>query len=230
MGEIKSSLGTTHFASKPMRDLEVPDESGYTSKTAGIAQRHQRPAQPLFDTETMREFAGRAAVPEGMREISPAELEEQIKGAKLAKQAQLAGKERLTDGAKSRIEHLIGMTRLKREIVIGTDTYILQTLRSREWRDALVAAAEYDGTVQFSFELRKQILARSLIQVANVDIESFLRSSELEDKLFFIEEMDHNLLTRLQSEYTLLSNEAQEKYAVKSEDDIKEVVSDLKKA
>src|ERR1700722_19913914 len=121
MGEIKSSLGTTHFASKPMREIDVPDESGYTPKTAGIAQRHQRNnqqlSQPLFDNETMREFAGRAAVPEGMREISPAELEEQIKGAKAAKAAQLAGKERLTDGAKSRIEHLIGMTRLKREVM-----------------------------------------------------------------------------------------------------------------
>ena len=154
------------------------------------------------------------------------DIEAEIREAKLARRK---GRERLSEGARKRIEILIDMTRLKKTIVIDNTVFVLQNLQSKELRAAVVAAAEFDGTPQLSFETSKQLLARSLIQISNVDINEFLNSEELEDKLNFIEELPQPLYSRLYNEYVLLDNEAREKYAIKSPEDAQGVVEDLKK-
>ena len=121
------------------------------------------------------------------------------------------------------------MTRVTREVEIDGQTYKLQTLTSQELRDAVVATAEFDGSVQFIFENRKQLLARSVTVVAGVPIDQFLNSPELEARLEFIELIDHALLHRLYSEYVSIVQEAQAKYSPKTEEQVKEVIEDLKK-
>jgi hypothetical protein len=124
---------------------------------------------------------------------------------------------------------LIGMTRITRTAHIENNDYVLQTLKSKELREAVVSASLYDGTVQSPFEIRKQLLARSITQVAGMDFEQFVGSHELEAKLDAIEEFDHYLLGRLYDEYLTMVKEARDRYAIKTEDDAKEVVEDLKK-
>jgi len=227
MPKFDSPIGSKQFSSPPMRDFSVPDESGYEPPP----QMPHRPARhmnepPVFDEMAMREFQAQMQPPMGspVREIT--DVEKNILAAKKAKRE---GKERLSEGAKRRIEMLIGMIRLSREVDIGGQMYKLQTLTSQELRDALVATAEFDGTVEFIFETRKQLLARSLVVVSGVEIEQFLHSRELEDKLYFIELLDHALLTRLYNEYLELAKEAQDKYSPKTDAQVKEVVEDLKK-
>jgi hypothetical protein len=139
------------------------------------------------------------------------------------------GKERLGDGAKKRIEMLIGMTRHTHSAEIDGNIYNFQTLKSKEMRDALTAAAEFDGSVQSPFEIRKQLLARSLTQVAGVAIEQFIGDDSLDAKLLFIDELDDTLLNRLYDEYLILAREAKEKYSIKTSEEAKEVIEDLKK-
>ena len=45
--------------------------------------------------------------------------------------------------------------------------------------------------VQSPFEIRKQLLARSITQVAGMDFDQFVGSAELDDKLAAIEVFDH---------------------------------------
>lgn len=223
MPEFKSPIGNKQFQGQPMRDVSVPDDSGYEQP-----MRPTRPHQhthPDFDEQAMRDFQSQMQPPvQAPREMSEAEM--QILAAKRAKRE---GKERLTDGAKRRIEILIGMTRLSRDIEIDGKMYRLQTLKSKELREALVATTSFDGTIQLIFETRKQLLARSLVIVAGVEVEQFLSSDDLQAKLDFIEELDHSLLIRLYNEYVSLSNEAQEKYALKTVEELKEVAEELKK-
>jgi hypothetical protein len=205
-----------------MRDVSIPDDSGYEQPP----QRQMRtPHEPIpqFDERSMREFQGQMQQP-GVREMS--DIEKEIHTAKKAKRE---GKERLSDGARRRIELLIGMTRLTRDVDIDGQMYKLQTLTSQELRDAIVATAEFDGTVEFIFETRRQLLGRSLTVVAGVEIDQFLNSRELDDRLYFIELLDHALLIRLYNEYVTLSKDAQDKYSPKTEEQVKEVVEDLKK-
>lgn len=224
MAEIKSSLGNKQVQGSPMREFSVADESGYASPQV----RPSRPqTAPVFDEAALQEFNNRLApqpVPLQTREFS--EVEKQIMDAKRAKRE---GKERLSEGARRRIEMLIGMTRLTKDIDIDGRIYRIRTLTSKELREVLMSASAFDGNIQFIFESRKQVLGRSLTVVAGVEIEQFLGSTDLQDRLDFIEEMDHSLLIRLYNEYNELAAESQNKYSPKTEADVKEVLEDLKK-
>lgn len=225
MPKFDSPIGSKQFSGQPMREFNVPDETGY-EQAPQIPVRQPR-HEPVFDERAMRDFQAQMQEPmpqPGMRDLSSVE-----KDILAAKKAKREGKERLSEGARRRIEMLLGMTRLTRDVEIGGQVYKLQTLTSQELRDATVATAEFDGNVQFIFENRKQLLARSIVVVAGISIDQFLNSDELEMKLEFIELMDHALLHRLFTEYTNLVKEAQDKYSPKNEEQIKEVVEDLKK-
>ena len=136
---------------------------------------------------------------------------------------------KISEAAKKRIEMLCGMSQINREVMIGENSFGLRTLKSKESRDALAASLKYDGTIEFSFEIRKQILARSLFSVAGIDVESFLGSYEFEAKLNFLDELDDAVTERLYAEYIDLNKEIKDKYSLKSEQDIKGVIEEVKK-
>jgi hypothetical protein len=160
-------------------------------------------------------------------EEDPNDIERDFKQAREIKKSN--GKERLNEGAKRRIEMLIKMTSDSREVDINGNIFILQTLRSKEMREAIMAASEFDGTVQSPFEIRRQLLARSLSQIAGVDASQFVGSNDLESKLAFVDELGESLLNRLYDEYLILVKESREKYSIKNDADVKEVLEDLKK-
>jgi hypothetical protein len=228
MPKFESPISSKQINSPPMKDFRVPDESGFNPPPPPPPHRHVQETQPPpFDPVAMREFEAsmqpqRAPLP--MKEMS--DIERQIFEAKKAKRE---GKERLSDGAKRRIEMLIGMTRMTKTVDIEGNNFSLQTLQNREAREALVAAADYDGTVQFSFEYSKQLLARSLTQIAGISFSDFISSHDLEDKLNFVEDLPQALFTRLYNEYVALDDESRAKFSPKTENQVKEVVEDLKK-
>jgi hypothetical protein len=229
MPNFKSPLGNKQFAGQPMREFDVPDESD-ADMTPVMRQRGPSPhgPQPPVDVNAAIAFQQRM---QAMQELEPsfeesAEIERQIRDAR---EARKSGKERLNDGAKRRIEMLVGMTRSNREVDLEGNMFVLQTLRSKEMREAIMAASEFDNTVQFPFEMRRQFLGRALIQVAGVDVAQFVGSNTLEAKLQLIDDLPESLLNRLYDEYTLLVKESSDKFAIKTEDDAKEVGEDLKK-
>ncbi len=225
MPKFDSPIGSKQFQGQPMRDISVPDEGGYDQQPMSQRRHTREQGPPVFDEASMREFQAQLQPPPTqVREMTNVEMD-----MIAAKKAKREGKERLSDGARRRIEILVGMTRLSKDVEIDGQLYRLQTLKSKELREALVATSEFDGSIQLVFETRKQLLARSLILVAGVEIAQFLNSDELQAKLDFIEEVDHSLLLRLYNEYVLLANEAQEKYALKTVAEVKEVAEDLKK-
>jgi hypothetical protein len=222
MPAYDSPLGKKQFTGQPMKETVIPDESGFVPS---VGSRHNQQFQ--MDEAAIREFNSRmspAQPPTPSQE--QAAMEQEFREAREAKRL---GRERLNDGAKRRIEMLIGMTRVTRSVDLNGYSYTLQTLKSRELREAITAASAFDGNVQSPFEIRKQLLARSLVQIAGMDADQFIGSSDLDIKLEFIEEMDHYLLGRLYDEYLAMVKEAREKYAIKNETDAKEVVEDLKK-
>ncbi len=204
MPNFSSPLGTKELQSQPMREYDVMD--------------------PTIDMNAINEFQNKPYDEDSIQKS----IEEEKK-LRAAREARKSGKEPLTDGAKRRIEMLIGMTRSTREVDINGNMFAFQTLRSKEMREAIMAAAEFDGTVQSPFEIRRQLLGRSLTHVANVDVERFINSNTLEARLQLIDNLDEPLLNRLYDEYLKLTNEAKDKFAIKTETDVKEVSEDLKK-
>jgi hypothetical protein len=214
MAGYDSPIGKKQYRGQPFKEVVIPDESSTPPQQN----------QQLEGMDAIRELNTRL---NGQQTTSlPEDVERQFREAREAKRF---GKERLTEGARRRIEMLVGMTRVTRQFNIDGNDYVLQTLRSGELRDAVIAASAFDGTVQSPFEIRKQLLARSLVQIAGMDAAQFFGSNEIEDKLEAIELFDHYLLGRLYDEYLKMVKEAQDKYAVKTPEEAKEVMEDLKK-
>lgn len=231
MPNIESPITNRKFAAAPMRDLEVPDESGYTPPPQqGSRQPHFSPSvsrrygTPMTDQE-IAEFQQR--MEDNMNPDS--QLSDVEREIRRDRQEKIRSQNTLSDGARRRVEMLIGMTRLTREATIEGNSYVLQTLKGKEMRQAILAASEYDGTVQSPFEIRRQMLARSLSKVANLTVEQFLGDNSLEARLTFIDELDDTLLNRLMDEYSALAKEAKAKYAMTTAEQVQEVAEDLKK-
>lgn len=232
MAEFRSELGNKQIKSN-MRNFEVSDDSGVQqSQPTQPAQQYPQEqvkrydfGPPVFDESAMQDFNNRINPPQQQIKDS-SDIEKQVLEAKRIKRD---GKERLSEGARRRLELLIGMSRLTRECIVDGNMYKLQSLSSKELRQATLGASEFDGTVELSFELRKQLLARSLTMVAGVEIEQFLNSDSIDVKLGFIEELDHALLLRIYKEYVILANEIEEKYTLKTETEAKGALEDLKK-
>ena len=136
----------------------------------------------------------------------------------------------ISEGARRRVEMLLGMTRQTKKIKIQETDYELRSLKSIEMRKALSEASKYDGTVQMAFELRKQVLSSSLIGIGGVDIDMFLGTSDINAKYQLIDNLDEALLIRLYDEYTKLSSETNKKYSINSMEELKEVTEDIKKS
>ena len=233
MPTFDSPIGSRKVPGSPMKELEVPDETenaghpGYRLSREALMEENARKLAAFQEKMHMQQMQQMQQMQDQAQEQQdPEEFEREIRQARMAK---ITGKERLGEGAKRRIEMLIGMTRTIRTIDIDGNSFVFQSLKAKEMREAIIAAAEFDGTVQSSFEIRKQFLARSLVKVANVDIDQFIGSDALDAKLTFIEELDDALLNRLYDEYLTLSKEARDKFSIKTDEEAKELVEDLKK-
>ncbi len=204
MPQFESTLGAKGFSGNSgLREYDVPDESPYTED---------------------RDFTNRMHMEKSDTEL--AKMEQEIKAAK---EARRTGKERLNEGAKRRIEMLLGMTKLTRSVELDGNIYSFQTLRSQDMREVYILAAQFDGTVQFPYEIRRQSVARSLTQIAGLEVVQFLGDNSLESRLAFLDQLPEPFVQRLFVEYQELVKESNDKYAVKTEAEMREVVEDLKK-
>lgn len=241
MPEFKSSIGGRQFQGKQLREFDVPDineeqfnveaaiNSGQLKKlnAAEIAEFQQR-----LNSSNIEEENNYKPVPSSRQQVQERPktfYKEDLQETEHAYQTRRKGIERLSQGAKKRIEMLIGITRTVREVEINGHKFTLQTLLSKEMREAISLASEFDGNVQSPFEIRMQFLARSVSEIDGIAIEQFLGSNEIEDKLSFVNELDDVFLNRLYSEYLILKEEATQKYAISTKSEAEEVSDDLKK-
>jgi hypothetical protein len=226
MPNFESPIGNKSFQSNKMRNLDIPDETGYHPNNANMQQpniphnyshNHMYPQMPQIDESAINHFESGP---------SDAEIERQIREAREIKKL---GKEKMSEGAKRRIEMLLGMTQSTKDVTLENTTVTIRTLKAKEMRDSIFEAAKFDGTIEAPFEIRRQLLARAITHVANIEIDQFIGGNTLQQKLSFLDELDDSFLSRLYAEYVTLSVSAKEKYAIKNEADAKEVVEDLKK-
>lgn len=214
MPKFESPLGDRQFAGSNLREFDIPDEENFI-------QPPQRPkGAPQLDESMIRDFQNK------FREQNPEDFEREVRAAREAKRT---GKERLNEGAKKRIEMLVGMTRATHEFEIDENIYILQTIPSKSMRKAIKEASVFDGSIESSWEIRRQLLCRSIVQLAGVDFDQFVGSSDLEAKLECVDSLHEPILNRIYSEYNIMVKNASDRYAIKTPEVAKEVVEDLKK-
>lgn len=213
MANFESPISKKQVVNQPMREFTVTDESEYPEIPQVEVPNYQ--FQPR--TQQSNPYAQQPNFAPSDQEI------------RRMKEEKRTGKERLSEGAKKRIEMLIGITRSVREVDVNGTQFVFQSLKSKEIRECFTNMTEFDGTIQGPFEIRRQFLARSIVKIAGIDVEEFIGSNAIEAKLNFIDELDESLLSRLYSEYLILNDEAKQKFSLRTEADAKEVAEDLKK-
>lgn len=237
MPRFDSPLGGKNFDTQPLREFDVPDESSAPAPSNRRYQ-HTEEVAPNMNLAAIQDFQNRMNMqhnaPPMRQSVSPTmNYTDNVSNAEREfremREAQRSGKTRLNEGARRRIEMLLEITRSTRTVELESGVYVLQTLKAKEMREAIFLASKFDETVESPFEIRKQFLSRSLIQIAGVSVEQFIGSYDLESRMALIDELPEPLLNRLHKEYLLLVEEARKEFSIKSDADAKEVLEDLKK-
>lgn len=228
MASFDSPLGKKKIPqSHQFREFSVPDES---DNEFNVQRAINQPGMKELNLDEIRAFNERMNA--SFADVPQPQNASVMQEMNTAKQLKQRGKERLSEGGKKRLEMLLGMTKSNKEVSINTGdqviNFVLSTLSGKEIREALLASSVVSG-IEELFEIRKQFLARSLISIGDLTIDQFVGSSDLEDKLLFIEELDDVILTRLYNEYLSLAADAKKKFGINSEAAGKEVIEDLKK-
>lgn len=220
---IKSPIGSRTFSASSgegqgLRTFEVPDESseGYEEQPA-LPQRSYTSHGPTGSQP-----------PQYSRPPQPSQAELEA-GMRAARQAKASGHVPIHPEAKERIEYLAGLGRMSKDVPVAGMVFSIRTLKARENRAAIFAAAQV-SRVETLFEGRRHQLAYSIYKIDNVDIDYVLGTDSFEAKLNYIEELDENVANYLYDQFGILNDEAVKTHGLKSEADVKEVVEDVKKS
>ena len=228
MASYDSPIGGKRLPSQQLREFDIPDGDDQGPPPSHVVhnakQRLGGHSPQMPDLSAAFAFSDRLGEDDDKDQL--ADVEMQMKAARDAKRS---GKTRLNEGAKRRIEMLVGMTRTTISFLIGGNEFALQTLNSKEMRSAIMEASNFDGTVQSPFEIRRQLLARSITMVAGLETNQFVASDLLEARLEMIDSLDEALLNRLYDEYLAMVTESRDKYTIKTEAEAEELAEELKK-
>lgn len=160
------------------------------------------------------------------KELTAAEREELQK----LRREQINNAAKITDHAKKRTELLANIGRLTKDVEIEGYIFSLRTLKTKEAREATLSIFNCANDAEAAFELRKQSLARSLYQINGQPLDLILGGVGLEHRLNFIEEeLEDTIMNKLYNEFLNLRQESRDKYGVQTEEEVKEVMEDLKK-
>lgn len=143
----------------------------------------------------------------------------------------LSSKEdKVGDYAKKRVELLANIGRLTKVVEIDGVTFSLRTLKTKEAREATMAIFGCVNDVDASFEIRRQTLARAIYEIDGQATELALGGDDFTLKLKLVDDMEDVTVIRLYNEFNMLRNEVQTKYGLKTEQEVKEVLEDIKKS
>jgi len=150
-----------------------------------------------------------------------AELEEEIKRAREEKRTNRAPK-----NAVNRLEILTGIGRLVKDVDIEGITFSLRSLKNKETREVIEAAALSQTNVGEALTIRKCTLARSIFEIDGVPFMHFLGSETAED---VIDEMEESVIGRLWEEYSNMIVEHRKAMVEDLGGEPKEIVENIKK-
>ena len=203
MTEIESPLGRTSFSSKQGRVFTVDDPTD----SEVLPVKSKRPIRELTDEE--------------MAELDRIRAE--------TRQTQNV----VSKNARERIEFLAGIGRIQTDFVMDGVTFHLQSLKSGELEDVLDAmmSSGIKNDAKFNFELRRHTLARSLVSIDNMLIKEIISSDDIGHKLDLLKSLDENLIDYMYKHYEEhILKVSKNKYAIKTDVDVKEVVDTVKKS
>lgn len=135
----------------------------------------------------------------------------------------------ITPQAKTRLEYLADIGRLTKDVVIDGITFTLKTLKSKEQKQVYLTLVDVTNKVDEAYNIKYYSLAYSLIKIDQQNIEMMFKIDSLQDKIKLLEDLEESTTDRLFAAFEELKNTANDRFAIKTEEDIKEISDSLKK-
>lgn len=154
-----------------------------------------------------------------------------------AKESKSKGIYKIDPNAKKRIEILLGLYKEEKHVTFNNVTYTLQTLSLKETKEIFSHMGKLGAITNpvYDSEFQKLTLARGIKEIEGIDFSNYLGVEEypadvqVSFKEQVINDMDVSVISHLMKEWASFSKEHDEKYTIKNEDTLQEVVEDIKK-
>lgn len=226
MVEIESSLGKTSSGSggtERKRVLTVDDQSGPQPRSFG-----HNPEYQAQSTQRQGEASG-------YHRVDPRHVmdEKELKEYEERRTEAIRKQKRISPEAKERIEFLTGLGRIVDSVTVEDIKFTFQSLKGYEQNEVFDSLSKFDGisALKMQYEVRFHTLARALTHIQGKSFAEVIESDDIEDKLNVIRAMDENLLDHLYKWYQKnIISVGQDKYAIKTSQDVKEVAEAIKKS
>lgn len=147
----------------------------------------------------------------------------------VARKAAVETRKRVSPAAKERIEFLMNLGRTKKDVVFEDVTFSLKSLKSGEMQEVLLAGSKGETRAEAMFEIRNHTLAYALDKIDGQTIQTVLGEDSLDARLNLLIGMDEDLVSYLHDQFNEMVKENKSKFSIKTEEEAKEVVEDLKK-
>lgn len=140
------------------------------------------------------------------------------------------------DAARKRIEILVGIGRAVKTVSVGETTYSMRTLKGKEMKYLAQKTSEAakSNVISSIYDGRSLALSMAIYAIDGIDVDIVLDCVGLPERLAarmaFYDDMDDALLSHLYSHWEILIKENNDKYAIKNDEDAKEVLASVKKS
>jgi len=229
MTEIESELGSTSFQTGNKREVyTVEDASNPPAQDQQIPQRvpRQAPQQmPQNRFETPRAAGeGRSFASQPQPQVLSNEDRRNLEDMRQTGRG-------LTVEAKKRVEFLIGLGKVTDEFEIDGVNFSIRTLSTGEIKEiAKTVSLQEMSAAELGFELRTQTLARSVYQINGYLLAEVIGDDSMEARLALFDSLSDSVAAYIHDKYKIITEKAQNQYAVKTEEDVKEVADAIKKS
>jgi len=171
----------------------------------------------------------------GFNRVDPRERmdEDELKEYEARREEALRKKKSISPEAKARIEFLLNLGRITNSVTVEEIEFTFQSLTGDEQNEVFEVLSGFTqlSALRMQYEVRFHTLARALTHIQGKPFAAVIESEDIEDKLEVIRGMDENLSDHLYKWYQKnIVKLGQDKYAINTEEDVKEVVDAIKKS
>jgi len=127
------------------------------------------------------------------------DVEQQIEQARAQRHA---SKQRATKAAMQRLEVLVGIGRLTKDVVIDNITFSLRSLKSREIQNVMEKAVAAQTNIGEAIAIRNNTLGYAVYQIDGQPLSVYVQSKKIEDAVDLIGELEESVVLQLWDQYS----------------------------
>lgn len=142
----------------------------------------------------------------------------------------ISSSKRITPSSKERMEILLNLGRFTKEVEVDGITFSLRSLNSKEVQVITRMGETIANRIDAYFSSRNNVLSRSIYAIGGASLEDVLGTSDSTTVLKWLDDMDDTILEYLHNEYLEMVKKNRKRFEVKTDEQVKEVVEELKKS